>query len=116
MGPLASLPVHLPNPAHWTHSEPSDARVAAAEFSVALSVGPGPDLPYNRLLAAMFAGQQAEFVGTQGLLQSWRIWSGVLKAMAGAEPYVYPGGSGYKELIIPLAKHHKWFGHDGQEL
>ena len=82
--PLADITIQRPNPAEWAPSAAKDARVQAAEFDVALAVGiPGnPDLPYNRLLAAMFAGHQNEFVGTAGLLQSWRIWSGVLKAMA----------------------------------
>ena len=53
----------------------------------------GLDCRYDKLLWAMFRGEQSSFVGTKGLLAAWRIWDRVLHETAGDAPFVYEGGT-----------------------
>lgn len=109
---LEDLHIELPNAEHWTHTT-DDERIKNGEFTDAYRVGPGPDLPYNRLVAAMFAGEQSEFVGTAGLLESWRVWDKVVKV--DTYPEVYEGGVSYKEVVLQLlrSKYDTKQTHDG---
>jgi hexose-6-phosphate dehydrogenase len=65
-----------------------------------------PDLPYDVLMSAMFNGAQDLFVGTGGLMQSWRLWDTLLTQSAEADsaaPFVYKPGSTYREIIAQAA-------------
>lgn len=64
------------------------------------TVGEGvPDRPYDKLLMAMFRGQQSDFVGTEGLLSSWRVWDNVLHETAGSQPFPYEAGFEVDRLL-----------------
>jgi len=44
-----------------------------------INAAAGADRPYDRLLFAMLQGQQSDFVGTEGLLASWAVWTSLLE-------------------------------------
>ena len=56
--------------------------------------------PYDNLLWAMFKGEQSDFVGTNGLLKSWKIWDELLEKSMSAPPVVYKVGVGIDELQL----------------
>lgn len=65
-----------------------------------------PDLPYDRLMSAMYTGAQDLFVGTGGLMQAWRLWDTLLAQSAdsaSAPPFIYTPGSSYREIVMQAA-------------
>lgn len=99
-GPRAIFGKALPAPAPaplWSKYEGNDLPDWAG---VAYDIGAGvPDRPYDKLLWAIFRGQQDFFVGTKGLLASWRIWDKVLHETAEDIPLQYPGGTDIDALL-----------------
>jgi len=57
-----------------------------------INAAAGADRPYDRLLWAMLQGQQADFVGTDGLLASWKVWDQLLQKSMGNAPELYAKG------------------------
>lgn len=92
----------------WSIVNPKEAHKEVADSAVyVFSQGPAskPDLPYDRLMSAMYHGHQDLFVGTEGLMQAWRLWDTLLAEVANEKeaPYVYSAGSTYRDVIAHAA-------------
>ena len=71
-----------------------------------INAAAGADRPYDRLLWAMLQGQQADFVGTAGLLASWQVWDQLLQKSMSNPVETYTKGLDIRTLN--LLEPHKW--------
>ncbi|XP_071956688.1 GDH/6PGL endoplasmic bifunctional protein-like [Antedon mediterranea] len=54
---------------------------------------------YSALLRSCFLGEKQNFIASDDLMQSWKIWSPLLKDLEGTIPREYPGGINNGEIL-----------------
>lgn len=54
---------------------------------------------YSELISHIYAGHKNNFISTENLLASWRLWTPLLNSLFNTFPRIYPGGTENGDLL-----------------